>query len=383
MTQLWTCPKCNRSYPHTGGNIRCICKEKVNNFVCRYRKSPIQNVDCGCNGTAVIYQCEKYNQCSIRKIPKGNFCNVKICLDCDDREHFQPKRIGFALVGANKVGGVETWLKSLIDDDVSGVSTVDEPSIDDIGVPVIRDAFDELADNSEIVFVWGVTRPLPQGPLYVAVHHGDLNSSWANSVFRAQSKWCKAGVAINPEVAKHYGVLWRPNPIDPLRGLAKNLPTIDRNYKYVLWNHRVASEKRPDLALQIAEALPDGWKLIFSGEPRNESPKVLYAGQIQNPGDWIGVSHVFLSTSDQEGFGYSMAEAITAGVPVVSSPFGIGQDYYPEFVCRLDAPIEKWVEKIVQAYKFPFDEAIHRAEKLIRLHGIECKKLWREIKKPS
>jgi glycosyltransferase involved in cell wall biosynthesis len=165
--------------------------------------------------------------------------------------------------------------------------------------------------------------------------------------------------------------------------LAKNLPTIDRNYKYVLWNHRVASEKRPDLALQIAEALPDGWKLIFSGEPRNESPKVLYAGQIQNPGDWIGVSHVFLSTSDQEGFGYSMAEAITAGVPIVSSPFGIGQDYYPEFVCGLDAPIEKWVEKIVQAYKFPFDEAIHRAEKLIRLHGIECKKLWREIKKPS
>jgi glycosyltransferase involved in cell wall biosynthesis len=57
---------------------------------------------------------------------------------------------------------------------------------------------------------------------------------------------------------------------------------------------------------------------------------------------------VFISTADQEGFGLSIAEAMIAGVPVVSSPHGLGA--IVDIVEQVDTEDpQAWVNAILRA----------------------------------
>lgn len=378
------CDICGKRYiERPGKRIICVHSETVEikanpmQMPCLHRGKDCGTVDCGCNGTTRIYACDLHSECSLRKVPKGNFQKVKICLDCDDRQAYQNKPIGFALVCASKMGGVETWLRAMLAEDVAGVATYEEPKIENLNVPIYTKTFEELAEVCSHVFVWGIVQPLPRGPKYFAVHHGDETSTWGNSVFRKQLSWCHGGIAINPKVAEKFGVKYLPNPIEISRSFPQENMRLDPTKKYVLWNHRVASEKRPEFALQIAAKLPSPWKMLFSGSASGEN--VIALNGIAHPGDWLAHSSAFLSTADQEGFGYACAEAIIAGVPVVSSPYGIGATMYPELVCSLSDSPEKWVEKILLADKVC---PTTRAEVAKTLHSNHApatvRRLWRE-----
>jgi glycosyltransferase involved in cell wall biosynthesis len=233
---------------------------------------------------------------------------------------------------------------------IAGIATPQTPKAKSIYYPVFAgdDAIEELAASVDALIVWGVTGKdqITRGPVRIAMHHGSLKSTWANSVFEDQLKWCERAVAINEDVAKHYGVEYIPNAVDftPIENVLR--PYSDT--KIVAWLHRDAQEKRPWLARRIAEALPDGWMMIATQEETRSTAKFRGIGQVEDVPYYLAIADVFLSTADQEGFGLSLAEAMLAGVPVVTSPHGLGA--IPEIVEQVDTEDPQvWVDAILRA----------------------------------
>jgi glycosyltransferase involved in cell wall biosynthesis len=119
--------------------------------------------------------------------------------------------------------------------------------------------------------------------------------------------------------------------------------------KLCIWSHRFHPDKRPQLAIEIAKYLPDDWRMVLTGH-RGEKLEVSDRVTIlppQHPGDWLAVADCFLSTSKFEGFGLSVAEAVAAGVPVVSSPVGIATRPGLASVVPMDAEPEEWAAAII------------------------------------
>jgi len=100
---------------------------------------------------------------------------------------------------------------------------------------------------------------------------------------------------------------------------------------------RIVPEKRPELFLAAArhvlDARPDVWFLLVGQGAGVESAReeamrlglgerLLMPGFVEHLPDVYHASDVFLSTSRYEGFGLAIAEAMAAGVPVVSTLVG-------------------------------------------------------------
>ena len=69
----------------------------------------------------------------------------------------------------------------------------------------------------------------------------------------------------------------------------------------------------------------------------------------QYPGDWLSIASCFLSTSTTDGFGLSVAEAIAAGISVVSSPVGIASRPGLAIRVPIDASPREWAAAIVSS----------------------------------
>jgi glycosyltransferase involved in cell wall biosynthesis len=101
--------------------------------------------------------------------------------------------------------------------------------------------------------------------------------------------------------------------------------------------------------------LPDDWHIVLTGH-RGEKLELNDRVTIlppQHPGDWLSVASCFLSTSLFEGFGLSVAEAITAGVPVVSTPVGIATRPGLALTVPTDADAETWAVAILASQTMP------------------------------
>jgi glycosyltransferase involved in cell wall biosynthesis len=171
-------------------------------------------------------------------------------------------------------------------------------------------------------------------------------------------------LCVHPDTAAKLGGRLIGNPVDPIRALGygedmRKRAGIPKNAKVLLWVHRLSGEKWPSLAVRIGHALPSEWYTVLCGAGSletevaglvGESGRVRWVGPVDNPGDWLRAADVFLSTADQEGFGLAVAEAMLAGVPVVSAPYGIAAT---PGLCRLvdhagpEADVRPWVEAIV------------------------------------
>lgn len=80
-----TCPECNRSYKIKVSvwPLHCACGTRIYEsgetvspdtpeLVCKYRRSEIGKMDCGCAGDHPVYQCTLFDlPCSIRKLKPG------------------------------------------------------------------------------------------------------------------------------------------------------------------------------------------------------------------------------------------------------------------------------------------------------------------------
>ena len=367
MLTQFKCNSCQRRYKFKVDVLPFYCRcgavlhditythsapQVIDDLGCRHRGAELREINCGCSGKPKIYSCQKHGEAYLRKLPKMTpemIAGCTMCLICDDRERYSKGRLGVLAEVHNRIGGTETYWRMLHKYlGLQGIATPRTPKHGSTDYPVFGGqlAIEELVASVETLIVWGVTGLAEQtkGPTRIAVHHGSLASSWANAVFEDELRWCERAIAINPEVAKHYGCEYLANCVD--------VPQVQTskwvNKKVVLWLHRDSAEKRPWLVRKIAQALPPDWLMVASLPKDRECENLMCVGQVEDVAFRLAQADVFISTADQEGFGLSVAEAMSLGIPVVSSPFGIAEN--AELVEQVDnEDPQAWVDAILRA----------------------------------
>ncbi len=252
-------------------------------------------------------------------------------------ERVKKNRVAIILINYHPCGGVKTWCENLIPiikDRTTGIGCINTPdeSIADLGIPFGSSEYylKNLCRNSDILLAWGFSSIKKYSPKKtIFVHHGDETNVWSRDTIKNLDVVPEKIVSVNPIVAKQNGYQCIPNCVTENR-CSK---TIDRKSNTVLWGHRFTAEKRPELAIEIAKVMPD-FKFLFCGNMPTEDhlnqinslQNAQYLGIKKNLSSLFEVSSVFLSTSEQESYGYSVAEAIRSGLPVVSTATGIAKD---------------------------------------------------------
>jgi len=361
------CPHCKKSHRGPVAILPFYCRcgavlhditytrtspQVIDDLGCRHRGGELREINCGCSGKPKIYSCEKHGEAYLRKLPKMTpemVAGCTMCLTCEDRERYAKGRLGVVAEVHNKIGGTETYWRTIAKHlGLQGIATPRTPKHGSTLYPVFGGelAIEELAASVDTLIVWGVTGLAAQtkGPTRIAMHHGSLASTWANAVFEDELKWCERAIAINEEVAKHYGCEYLANCVDVQQVQAAKWA----NKKIALWLHRDSAEKRPWLVRKIAQALPPDWLMVASLPKDRECENLMCIGQVEDVAFRLAQADVFVSTAEQEGFGLSVAEAMALGVPVVSSPYGIGAN--AELVEQVESEDpQAWVNAILRA----------------------------------
>ena len=306
---------------------------------------------------------------------------------------YRKGKFGIVHTVLNAVGGTETWARNFVKHvgDCAGMATLDRP-LGEINTTIFHGdaAVQSLCQSADTVLVWGVTSvhkhlfENPRPKRLLAVNHGALNSQWACEVFENQLKWCDGGIAVNEDVAKKYGVQWIPNIVAPMTYDGTNSTRFvhDPSKKYVLWLHRPSGEKRPELALEIAKHLPEPWRMVGTFGDRDVPPNVLNLKSVTDSGEkWLLLrgADVFLATPTDEGFGYSVAEAVEQCVPVVSASHGLAKRCATALLRDEDGPIE-YALAIQWASKETLNDRIVRRDYLMSKYGPDAiVPLWRAL----
>ena len=292
-----------------------------------------------------------------QKIGKAEFSKKRFDEKHPAWKQVDGHRIGIAAINYEAMGGTETFHQSLVPrlENVIGFASQNGLRGDTqlLGVPTGQgvEAIASLALQSDTVISWNIDwTDKPRPKRLITVHHGSL-SDLPSTVLCLQGD---VVVCVNREVAEHVKTLTdKPvhciDPaVDPDR--VKPRQAVETNGKKIcLWSHRFAKDKQPQLAIEIAAHLPADWHMVLTGhrgEKLELSDRVTVLPP-QHPGDWLAVADCFLSTSLFEGFGLSVAEAITAGAPVVSSPVGIATRPALATVVPMDASPADWAEAIL------------------------------------
>jgi glycosyltransferase involved in cell wall biosynthesis len=285
-------------------------------------------------------------------------------------------RVGFIAIDYMRIGGTETFAQTLLPrlTNVIGFAS-QNPLYGDplaLGVPAYqgREAIRDLCNESDTIVSWLVNpRDYGYTGRVIMIHHGSPTDEGQTAA--CLSACLAAGdaiVCVSRSTADHLrtvtpkSVHYIPNAVDPARLVAqasslwtsqlKSPKAASQPGKLCIWAHRFAPDKRPELAASIADHLPPDWHMIMAGY--NGGINLTKTDRItilppQHPGDLLAIADCFLSTSKFDGFGLSMAEAIAAGVPLVSSPVGIATEPGLATLVDHDAPPSEWAAAIVTA----------------------------------
>ncbi len=306
--------------------------------------------------------------------------SIKVCSTCPHRKP-PATRVGFLSAAYMPIGGTETFHRSLLPRlkqvvSVSGFAATafhgGDGSLLQVPYSTGVEAARKLAAHCDIIVVWGIhdlAKILPANrPKVIAVHHSDWSSDWNNNLVLSQLNLIDEVICVNEHTAAEIAmrgntVHYIPNSIDPERitpsGNQSELRVkheIPASPKIVLFGHRMSTEKRPQLAVEIARQLPEDWVMVIAGEgPQvpavralaSNCDRVRVVGPCESLADWLSISDCFLSLSIFEGFGLSIGEAMAAGVPTVSTPAGIA----PGLATTLptDSTAKEWADAIVTA----------------------------------
>ncbi len=269
-------------------------------------------------------------------------------------------RIGFLAGCFEEFGGTETFHETLVPrlPGVIGFATEHSMRGDPsrLGVPTAsgESAIMSLVAQSDVIVSWSIDwRDRVRPKRLITVHHGSPSDVWETD----RALQGDVIVAVSEETASVMrGLTVRPvyhipNAVDPLRLLPRN--SVETNGKKIcLWPHRWSPEKRPKLAIAIAEYLPADWHMVLTGYrgefPCDSNDKVTILPP-QRTGDWLAVSSCVLCTSTTDGYNLTIAEARTAGVPVVSTPVGIASQPGIAITVPIDAIPSEWAEAIVSS----------------------------------
>ena len=267
-------------------------------------------------------------------------------------------RVGFVTICFSEIGGTETFATTLVPRlaNVAGfaVESIIEGKTEPLGVPTYSgsDAIRSLCASSDVIVSWLVNpREFGFAGKVIMLHHGSIaDEGQTRSCLAADEIVCvSASVAAHLRTLTNKPVYYIPNAVDPSRIMARNQIDLPAK-KLCVWMHRFAKDKRPELAIQIAACLPDDWHMVLAGigMKLESNERVTILGP-QHPGDLLTRASCFLSASKFDGFGLSVAEAIAAGVPVVSTPVGIASEPGLATIVDHDARPQEWAAAIVAA----------------------------------
>lgn len=361
----------------------------VTESICRHLGAKLSVAPC----CGQMYSCRlhKGKKCAPVGIAKDPFLSCSTCPDFDrlklwsdlDSSDERP-RVGFLSTAYMEFGGTETFHRTLVPrlqniaNVIGFVATGHSGGNGSLlgvryatGIEAARD----LAEASDVLVVWGIddlkSLLSTDRPKVIAVHHADLSSDWSQKTILRQLDMIDSIVCVNPDVARHLKrhrkpVHYIPNSVDTERirpsGNQSELRSrhgIPDGSRIVLFGHRMSIEKRPCFAVEVARRLPDGWMMVIAGdgsEKRNvdlaasSCSKVRIVGQCDSLADWLSISDCFLSLSTFEGFGLSIAEAMLAGVPTVSTPTGIAPGL--AITLPVESTADQWAAAIVDSHNW-------------------------------
>jgi glycosyltransferase involved in cell wall biosynthesis len=356
------------------GSKRNTCCGSPNMWICRELKS-----DCVATRTDASKLRSMVATAEARSIAVCETCLVRKT-PAIARRNTNP-RVGLLSAAYMAMGGTETFHQSLLPRlrnvvDIEGFVATAFFGGDGSKLQVPYDtgieAAEQLAERCDILVVWGISSLatiLPASrPKVIAVHHTDWSNDWSNCVILKQLDLIDEIICVNENTASKLATYGKPthyipNAINPERLLPTGTPSelrsqfgIPEESKLVIFGHRLSSEKRPQLAVEIAQKLPENWFMVIVGDgPERESveadaakcDRVRVIGGCETLADWFAISDCFLSLSTFEGFGLSIGEAMAAGVPTVSTPAGIA----PGLATTLptDSTAKEWADAIVTA----------------------------------
>jgi glycosyltransferase involved in cell wall biosynthesis len=242
-------------------------------------------------------------------------------------------RVGFLAATYQAIGGTETFHRTLLPElrhlvRIAGFhATSCQGDTTLLKIPILDRK--SLIEQSDVIVTWGIDDLRDcAGKRVISVHHADTNSGWSDRL-QLQPEITDI-VCVNPAVPDKLSTMtnipthYIPNGVKPTtpsgRDVREEFQLGDR--KIVLWPHRWSHEKQPELAQQVAEYLPSDFVLVMTADGQSKG-NVRFVGKQANIADWLRVCHCVLSLATFEGFGYSVAEAMIAGVPVVSYARGI------------------------------------------------------------
>ena len=355
------------------------------------------------HGQRVCARCESFDgqQCSQR----DGVCVEKVALGkqtCPLGRHqlpivrppvssqFRRGRVGFLAVAYMPIGGTEVWHQTLLPllSDVSGFVVL-EPSLSG-GDPtklgcrfgVGMAAAQQLAANVDVLVSWGVGARLGEvvrrsRPKVISVSHCDDRSDWTIEMMAAQAPWTDQAVYLCPSGANTCppGVpsQWIPNAPSPNRIIATQSRNANRKAlgigdgEIMLASvSRLSPEKGVDKLIGAIDCLPERFRLVIAGTSagwsadhgnelrRLAGPRVSFVGNVDPPADLLSAADAFLSASQYEGYGLSMAEALAAGVPLIATQTGFLETFpsYARLVPH-DATPATWAESIRRDFQQP------------------------------
>lgn len=356
-----------------------------------------------CCGSPSLWMCRKLKEDCVADVAAAEklrsmvatneAANVKVCATCQQRADSpdlwpvmtrrpdEPVRVGFLSAAYMRLGGTETFHRSLLPRlkqvvNVSGFAATGfyggDGSLLQVPYATGVESAKRLASHCDLLVVWGIqdlATILPEDrPRVIAVHHSDWSSDWNNSLVLNQLEMIDEIVCVNEQTAAELSkcgkpVHFIPNAIDPERvkpsgshAALREQFQIPRDAKIVLFGHRLSAEKRPQLAVQIARLLPDGWMMVIAGDGQQKNAvenlssgcdRIRVVGACESLADWLSIADCFLSLSTFEGFGLSVGEALAAGVATVSTATGIA----PGLATTLpaDSSPAEWASAIVTA----------------------------------
>lgn len=183
-------------------------------------------------------------------------------------------------------------------------------------------------------------RSLKNTPVWIAEHSDPerqrLSRFWEAWRRRSYPR-CTGCIALTQSIADYMS---RWIPCDKLHVIPSTLQTLPRNLNYqdsgqpsdtLLYVGRLSPEKRVDLLLEawrLANSKLPNWKLLIVGDGPSQTalkaqashiPAVSFAGWVQQPETYFSSSQLFALSSSYEGFPVAMLEALSFGLPVITT----------------------------------------------------------------
>lgn len=240
--------------------------------------------------------------------------------------------------------------------------------------PVAEARARAFGESVDIALAWGedqlgMLAPHLKMPL-VAVSHGAAYYDYSRRVAEAMIPHADELAAVSREAAHAFHLAGCnatviPNGAEPDRcvpidggGAVRHRLGIPAWAPVMLYAGRISAEKRPWIARQILDRLPESWHLIMAGASAGYEiaphPRCHVVGAYSHPGDYLDAATVFVCPSENESHCLAMNEAWLAGVPCVTTHWPVlneltrGEPVAP-ITLPMHASTEEWAAAVLHA----------------------------------